>query len=67
MPQTETLAVTPGSPLDRMLARLKRPERRLLLAAVTAAPGPRRARLERRVHARLQALGIEGPKVPARR
>ena len=62
MPQKETLAVTPGSPLDRLLARLKRPERRLLLAVFAAAPGPRRARLERQAHARLRALGVEGQK-----
>lgn len=53
------LAVVPNSPLAQLLARLKRPDRRLLLAALQAAPGPRRDKLEKEVHKRLRLLGIE--------
>lgn len=55
--QTE-MAVTPDSPLARLLAKLSRPDRRLLLAAVQAKPGPRQKRLERQLQVRLKALGI---------
>jgi hypothetical protein len=58
MPQTETFGVTPGSPLMQLLEKLSRPDRRLLLAMVTAPPSKRRAKLEKRMRARLHALGI---------
>lgn len=51
--------VRPDSPLARLLAKVKRPEQRLILAAVQAKPGPRRDRMEREVQRRLKALGID--------
>lgn len=57
MPQPE-MGIVPDSPLARLLAQLERPDRRLLLAAVQAAPGPRRTKLQRQVRARLAELGI---------
>jgi hypothetical protein len=58
MPQKE-MGVIPGSPLAKLLARLERHDRRLLLAAVQAAPGPRREKLQREIRKRLFELGIE--------
>jgi hypothetical protein len=52
------MGIVPDSPLARLLARLERPDRRLLLAAVQAAPGPRREKLQRAVRKRLAELGI---------
>lgn len=52
------MGVMPGSPLARLLAQLKRPERRLLLATIQAAPTPRRRRMERDLQRRLNRLGI---------
>lgn len=52
------MAVYPESPLAKLLARLQRPERRMLLAAVQCAPGPRQKRLERELKSRLARLGI---------
>ncbi len=57
-PDLGGVAVTPDSPLARLLARLPRAERRLVLAAVQAKAAPRRARMERSVQRRLAALGI---------
>jgi hypothetical protein len=50
--------VVPDSPLARLMARLQRPERRLLLAAIQSKPGPRRDRLNREFARRAYALGI---------
>jgi hypothetical protein len=52
------MGVTPGSPLAQLLAQLTRPDRRLLLATIQAAPGPRRDRMQRQVTARLRARGL---------
>ncbi len=57
-PAKRDMAVVPDSNLARLLARLGRHDRRELLAAIQAAPGPRRDRLERRVQARLAELGL---------
>ena len=57
MPQKE-MAIVPGSDLARFLVKLKRPERRLLLGVLQAAPGPKRQRMERDLRKRLAALGI---------
>lgn len=53
------MGVVPESPLAKLLAKLSRPDRRMLLAAVTSPPGPRRRKLERQVHRRLRDLGFE--------
>jgi len=52
------MGVVPGSPLAKLLARLAREDRRLLLAAIQAAPGPRRTKLQRAVRKRFAELGI---------
>ncbi len=57
-PAKRDMAVVPDSNLARLLSRLGRHDRRELLAAIQAAPGPRRDRLERRVQARLAELGL---------
>ncbi len=57
MPQKE-MGVVPDSDLARLLAKLQRPDRRLLLALVQASPGPRRDKLERAMRQRLEVLGL---------
>ncbi len=52
------MGIVPDSPLAQLLARLERRDRRLLLATVQAAPGPRRDRLQRAMATRLKDLGI---------
>lgn len=52
------MGVVPDSPLARLLAQLERPDRRLLLAAIQAAPGPRRTKLQRQITKRLRELGL---------
>lgn len=54
----EDLRVVPDSPLANLLEKLPRRERRLLLATLQAAPGPRRSRMERQITARVKALGL---------
>lgn len=54
----KTKGVVPGSRLDAALRTLRRPERRILLATITGADTPRRARLERRLKRRLEKKGI---------
>lgn len=53
------VGITPDSPLAQLLGKLKRPERRLLLAVVQAKPGPRRVRMDRELHRRFRLLGVE--------
>jgi hypothetical protein len=55
---TAEMGVVPGSPLAQLLAQLSRPDRRLLLATVQAAPGPRREKLQRQMRKRLVELDI---------
>lgn len=59
MPANRDLAVMPDSPLAQLLAQLKRGDRRLLLATIQAGGTPRRTKLQRQMHARLRALGLE--------
>lgn len=59
MPNHSEMAVTPDSGLAKLLARLERRDRRLLLATVQCAPGPRRKRLTKEMHRRLRDLGLE--------
>lgn len=47
------MAVVPDSDLARFLAKLKRPERRMLLGLLQAAPGPKRQRMERELQRRI--------------
>ena len=58
MPQKE-MGIVPDSPLAQLLAKLDRPDRRLLLAVVQMAPGPRRKRAERELRKRFVAQGIK--------
>jgi len=50
-------AIVPGSPLEKLLTGLPRPERRLMLATITGARTKRRARLQRQLKRRLVARG----------
>lgn len=59
MPRLAEVGVVPGSGLARLLARLDRPDRRLLLAVVTGARTKKRGRLERQLRGRLAELGLE--------
>lgn len=58
MGRQREMGVVPGSPLADLLAKLKRPDRQLLLAALQAAPGPRRVKLQRAVTKRMKELGL---------
>jgi hypothetical protein len=52
------MGIVPDSPLAHLLAKLNRHDRRLLLAALTAADGPRRDKLQREFKARAKELGL---------
>lgn len=54
----ETRGVAPGGRLESALRRLRRTERRLLLASLVTTNGKRRARLERRLETRTERKGI---------
>jgi hypothetical protein len=43
----------PASPVAKMVARLRRPDRRLFLAALRSARTPRRTRLQRKFERRV--------------
>lgn len=52
------MAVVPDSDLARFLAKLKRPERRMLLGVLQAAPGPKRERMQRALQRRIKELKL---------
>ncbi len=52
------MGIVPDSDLARLLDKLDRPDRRLLLAAIQASPGPRRKRMTKEVERRLRNLGL---------
>ena len=54
----QEMGVVPGSPLALLLAKLERHDRRLLLAAIQAKPGPRQVKLQRAITKRLRELGL---------